>query len=706
MPAPTGARVRTLAALATLALLVPACRDEGPRQAASATLDGPTTRHLLVGQEVELELRCLDSDGRALPLHPVNWRAVLPQLADVRPAGHTARVRALHVGTTVVYGVCRKRPIDWFELEFGTFFLDPTVAGTRIVVDSAPATLWEIDFEGDTIDLRTPTPVDSTTGVTRLLSVRGRTVTGEILAPNRFTWTSAAPTIATVSSTGVVTAVSEGITALTVIGLGAERAVFVRVLADARRALWDIALVDAHWTQGVQDERQSVPIFREGRAAVVNVLAFATADAPAARVFLRVQNASGSLIWLESVALVPTVGALPSFATPSAQFLVPRAVVNSAATWRVERDTLASGADALGANDRLPRSGNEPLRTVTPPVLKLHLVPLRLTKNGNIVSPVNASTAVFYDSIARIRLPLGRVEITIGAPQATGADFLTEGGTTTAGDWPFFTRVLEEIDAARVAHPTLSSSIWIGVIPRPAGATSRWGGQAYLPSTPTLSGPLTRSQVVQGHDWFASPVSAGFTVAHELGHNFGRLHAPCGSPSGVDEFYPVAGGRVGRWLHWTSRWEHGTATFASTIADTLSDVMSYCGHYWVSAYTFLGIMNFRQLDGAVLRAPEERRRSLVVRGVVVDGVIRLSQPRIDDVVPTGSDVESPVRVELLDASGRVLITRNAVVGRTGDSETGLSFALHVALDEALQRNVRRIRARAGGALAEIEFSAP
>lgn len=104
--------------------------------------------------------------------------------------------------------------------------------------------------------------------------------------------------------------------------------------------------------------------------------------------------------------------------------------------------------------------------------------------------------------------------------------------------------------------------------------------------------------------------------------------------------------------------------------------------------------------------PHAVRRALVVRGVVIDGVMRLSQPRIDDVVPTGNDVDSPVSVDLLNATGRVLLTRNAVVGRTGDSEAGLSFVLHVALNATLERSVRRIRARAGGAVAEVEFSAP
>ena len=35
------------------------------------------------------------------------------------------------------------------------------------------------------------------------------------------------------------------------------------------------------------------------------------------------------------------------------------------------------------------------------------------------------------------------------------------------------------------------------------------------------------------------------SFAHELGHNFGRNHAPCGSPPNVDPAYPYPGADIG-----------------------------------------------------------------------------------------------------------------------------------------------------------------
>jgi hypothetical protein len=695
MPLPTNRRSRPWAilVLALFAALV-ACRDEGPRNAASARLVGPVSRTIQTGQDLDVEIECLDADGRPIRSHGVRWLAAERQVADLRPMGRIARVRAMHVGSTFVYGACRAREVAIWEVAMNSY--DPRLVAVRIVVDSAPVVEWEIDLEGDTVALRAPTALDSTTGVRRLLTVRGRTVTGEILAPDRFSWVSDSPSVATITPDGLLTAVSEGTTRLTITGLGTDRAVVARVSADPPPSSWDVAITDAHWTQGVQDERQSVPIFREGRAAVVNVLAFATADAPATRVALYVRNASQVLIWSDTALLTPSVDSLPTFAAPSAQFLVPRSVVNNAAEWRLERDTSAGGEDALGANDRLPRSGHEPLRAVTPPVLKLHLVPIRLYRHGNLVTPVNPETVVYYDSIARIRLPIGRVEISIGSPLSTDADFFTEGGSTTAGDTPFFSRVLEEIDGARVAHPTRSGSIWVGVIPRPAGVTSRWAGMAYFPSSPTLSGPLTRSQVVLGHDAYASPFTAGRLVAHELGHNFGREHAPCGNVGWADQRYPLPGGHVGRWLHWTSRWELGEVNFASSIPDSSGDLMGYCGYQWVSAYTYLGILNFRQLDGAALLAAEVRTRALIVRGSVVDAELRLSAPRVEDAVLVAPEPGSPVLIEVLDERGDRLLSHGARAGRTGDPEAGIAFAAHIAIPDAWRSRVLQVRVSAAG----------
>jgi len=76
------------------------------------------------------------------------------------------------------------------------------------------------------------------------------------------------------------------------------------------------------------------------------------------------------------------------------------------------------------------------------------------------------------------------------------------------------------------------------------------------------------------------------TMAHELGHNHGRNHAPCvpngGSISGVDPGYPFPDGHTGV-IGYDSR------TKALLSADKGTDLMGYCNNVWLSEYTYGGI---------------------------------------------------------------------------------------------------------------------
>ena len=80
----------------------------------------------------------------------------------------------------------------------------------------------------------------------------------------------------------------------------------------------------------------------------------------------------------------------------------------------------------------------------------------------------------------------------------------------------------------------------------------------------------------------------GAVLAQEVGHAFGRAHAPCGNPGGPDPNYPVYGtypsGSIG---------EFGVDTSTMAIVNPAStfDFMSYCGPTWVSPYTYSGLKN-------------------------------------------------------------------------------------------------------------------
>src|SRR5690606_2888310 len=69
------------------------------------------------------------------------------------------------------------------------------------------------------------------------------------------------------------------------------------------------------------------------------------------------------------------------------------------------------------------------------------------------------------------------------------------------------------------------------------------------------------------------------TLTHELGHNQGLNHAPCGGVSGADPSFPYAGGGIG-----VQGWVVGTSSLLS--ASTYKDYMGYCNSTWVADWTW------------------------------------------------------------------------------------------------------------------------
>jgi hypothetical protein len=68
------------------------------------------------------------------------------------------------------------------------------------------------------------------------------------------------------------------------------------------------------------------------------------------------------------------------------------------------------------------------------------------------------------------------------------------------------------------------------------------------------------------------------TMAHELGHNHGREHSPCGVSDG-DPAYPYSGGMIGSW-------GYDQRTGSLLDPDRYADIMSYCSPPWVSDWTY------------------------------------------------------------------------------------------------------------------------
>ena len=111
-------------------------------------------------------------------------------------------------------------------------------------------------------------------------------------------------------------------------------------------------------------------------------------------------------------------------------------------------------------------------------------------------------------------------------------------------------------------------------------------------------------------------------LAHEVGHNLGLRHAPCGGALGTDESYPYPNGSTGVWGY-----DFRDSTLVSP--ENRRDIMGYCYEVgWLSDYYFEKVIAHREekegtaaRDRMAVAGPESEM--LVLWGGVVDGELRI-----------------------------------------------------------------------------------
>jgi len=421
----------------------------------------------------------------------------------------------------------------------------------------------------------------------------------------------------------------------------------------------DFSIIDAQFTQGVQDATGSIPMVLSGLPAVVNVLIQASPPSTTPmEIVLRLRNAQGTLVYSDTVITRLPLASSASYLSPTVQFLVPSARLAAGLTWQVSRDPRGVVADDVPSNDVFPRTGTQALATATVPPVNIRFVPIVLASNGNSTPGVTDAGLTEYLRTLRSIHPLGVVNAHIGAAFTTSSNF---GTAPRGGEQTFWTDLLAELDLARIADPSESTINWYGVVAPPTGFNfTSYGGFSYIPSSSISTGARTRTSLGVRTGWFSQATQARDLVAHELAHTFGRQHAPCGAAAGPDVNYPVAGGVLDVAGHDVYAWANGLATTAATVSPSTGDVMGYCFPVWASTYTYKGVLQFRQPQVIAARSDAAERaptRVIIVRGSVDnEQTIKLEPSFTLTARPTVSEPGDTYRAEGLDASGRVLFS--------------------------------------------------
>ncbi len=655
------------AQLWALAALLAGCAEQvSPNRVESVLISTPSTAPLLVGpgggQTRQLSAAALNASGDPVP-SIVAWSVTTPSVIAVAPTGI---VTALAAGAGRVVATVGKRA-DSLDV------LVQNVPAASVTLSPAPLGLEISAFGAGTQQLGAV--VRDSTGATLL----GRVVT----------WSSSNPGVASVSGTGLVTAIAVGSAYARAAVEGRMDSVLVTVTGTTGfPAGVDLQIVGAQWTQAAQNAAGTIPVLRLSRAAVVNVITSTNSGLPSPGEYaLRLFDSGGTLLYADTVGL-STPAAPTAYSQPTAQFLVPSSFLQPGVRWEVVRDPRGVAPDADAANDRFPRGAHAAVNLITAPLLRLRFVPVSLSNHGGVTGNVSGANIDQYLEFLRAVIPYSEVEVTVAAPFSFSGSF---GTAPQGGSSAFWVPLIQAIDAARVADVPNQDAHWIGVVAPPAGfnfVTN--GGWGFIPPNGGYTGPNSRTFALVNVGWFANTAATRQLVVHELGHNLGRQHAPCGV-AGADPTYPRADGTIGPGGHNTYAWEQGLTSSALPVAESVGDVMSYCANPWVSAYTYDAMLTFRGSIGSAVRAPSVIERVLLVQGEEESGDVRVTNAAVIRAEAGGTDAFGAWSLQGLDAAGRVLFTHRFALGRWDHSATRRPFGLTVPLTEAVEAQLTTLR---------------
>jgi len=424
-------------------------------------------------------------------------------------------------------------------------------------------------------------------------------------------------------------------------------------------------------TQAVQTYSGTVPLVA-GRDAYIRVFARAnqtTSTTTSVRVNLFMGSTLVNTLTLTNSSPVPMTPDQADLAT-SWNGVVPGQFIQPGLSFLADVDPANTVVEGKETDNTFPASGTPAALDVRAvPPLKITFVPVIQRYAKTLAGNVSTSNTENFLGDARRMLPLRDVDVQLHAPYTT-SDSLELTSSDANSEW---LHVLSEIDALRVAESSVRH--YFGVVK--VSYTSGIAGYGYI-----------GGQAVVAWDYMPS----GRTVAaHELTHNFGRLHAPCGGVADRDPNFPNSDGSIG-----VFGYDLSTSTLRLPSSP---DLMGYCSNPWISDYNYVGVMNFRGSSSTETSAARAVAPSLLVWGRVDRGELVL-EPAFSVVTRSLLPSElGPYRIEGTARDGRRLFSYAFAGEQLADTKdpTARHFAFAIPMDEATQGELASIRLSGPGA---------
>jgi hypothetical protein len=252
------------------------------------------------------------------------------------------------------------------------------------------------------------------------------------------------------------------------------------------------------------------------------------------------------------------------------QVTVPADKLTATSQYHVELVECGTPPSGTATTPVFPLTGNANLGVRALGALKVAMVPF--TCNSRTADTTEAALAP-YKAIMVAMYPVSSVEFTVTEPISTGYPV----------DW---NNALNQVRSKRQQDAPAADVYYYGLLK--CTDTFQQFCQGGCTAGIGFVGSAGQAQTRASMGIAYTGNQAPGTMAHEIGHNHGRNHAPCvpqgGSISGVDGNYPYEGANIGVW-------GYDSRTKMLVNPNGITDIMGYCNNKWISDYTYDGLVS-------------------------------------------------------------------------------------------------------------------